>query len=136
MSKVEKNLNKDELLKIVEYIKLINPETPAEDIKIWMLNQKDAVANQEQLKPKEENTIFECVLNKNKKIAFSKIFELYKTRLITRKDKEDVKNYLLNNNYIIKKENKDGRVMYYTINKEKEEDFSKWINENLIIQHS
>lgn len=130
MSKVEKNLNKDEILKIIEYIKLINPETPAEDIKIWMLNQKNV------LNLKEENPIFECVLNKNKKIAFSKIFELYKTRLITRKDKEDVKNYLLNNKYIIKKENKDGRVMYYNINKEKEEDFSKWINENLIIQHS
>lgn len=130
-----------ELNDLIEYIKNLSPETEAESIKTYLLNYKlkqsetkeqNETKEQSETKEQDENLINKITVKNIVKL--SKIYEYYKNKLITKKQKEEIKDYLLNNNYIKAKTNKNDKIMYYSINKEKIKDFIEWIKQNLIFE--
>lgn len=82
-------------------------------------------------KDDEKTNLINDIL-KMKKIKLSTIYENYKTELIIKKQKDDVKNILINNEFINPVKNKNDKITSYSINESKKEDFKIWLNENLI----
>jgi hypothetical protein len=103
-----------------KYISEITKETNAEDIKNYLLNFK-TLSN--------FKTQYPLITNEANCIKLYKVYQYYKNALITRKQKDEVKDFLINNGYIIPSENKRNKI--YNININKINEFSDWINDNL-----
>lgn len=118
---------------LIKYIKDLTEETNAEDIKQYLLKYKESL-NSNELNQNETNqtTLKNDIIVKNS-VRISKIYDCYKDKLITKKQKEEVKDFLINNGYIKQKTNKNNRTVGYVVNNEKINEFNEWINENLIL---
>lgn len=123
---------------LIKYIKNLTEETNAEDIKQYLLKYKESLnqneANQTNQRSDHETnqtTLKNDIIVKNS-VRISKIYDYYKDKLITKKQKEEVKDYLINNDYIKQKTNKNNRIVGYVVNNEKINEFNEWMKENLI----
>lgn len=112
---------------LIKYIKDLTEETNAEDIKQYLLKYKESLNNES-----NQTTLKNDIIVKNS-VRISKIYDYYKDKLITKKQKEEVKDFLINNGYIKQKTNKNNRTVGYVVNNEKINEFNEWIKENLIL---
>lgn len=71
------------------------------------------------------------ILNK-RLLKISDIYDNYKFGLITKQQKEDVKKELINSDFINEIYNKNNKINGYKINKDKIEDFRKWLIRNFV----
>lgn len=123
-----------EINDLIKYIKDLTEETNAEDIKQYLLKYKESLnneSNQTTLNLNDLGSLKNDIIVKNS-VRLSKIYDYYKDKLITKKQKEEVKDFLINNGYIKQKTNKNNRTVGYVVNKEKINEFNEWIKENLI----
>lgn len=121
---VDDNLKlEDYKVKLLEIKELFKPKKEQE--------QQDAKARQEQQKENEINKVVDDIL-KFKRIKLSLIYNHYKYKLITKKQKEEVKDLLLNSNYINLIKNKNDKTIGYELNEDNKEEFKKWLIDNLI----
>lgn len=116
-----------ESIDLIKYIKDLTEETNAEDIKQYLLKYKES------LKDKDNKTTLKNDIIVKNSVRLSKIYDYYKDKLITKKQKEEIKDYLINNGYIKQKINKNNRTIGYVVNKEKINEFDEWVKENLIL---
>lgn len=112
---------------LIEYIKNLTEETNAEDIKQYLLKYKESL----NLNETNQTTLKNDIIVKNS-VRISKIYDYYKDKLITKKQRDEVKDYLINNGYIKQKTNKNNRTVGYVVNNEKINEFNEWMKENLI----
>lgn len=111
---------------LIKYVKDLTEETNAEDIKQYLLKYKES------LNQNDKTTLKNDIIVKNS-VRMSKIYDYYKDKLITKKQKEEVKDFLINNGYIKQKTNKNNRTVGYVVNNEKINEFNEWMKENLIL---
>lgn len=147
----------DKLNKLCDIIKDINDDIKPEDAKIKLFEiiklfdttidvneilndetnahfiRKDN-ASQEQEQPEEtkneKNEVIDKILAE-KRIKLNNIYKHYKTQLITRKQRDEVKNILVNNKFVETIENKDGKITSYVRIDENVDKFKKWLIDNL-----
>ena len=117
---------------LIKYIKDLTEETNAEDIKQYLLKYKESLNLNNEKDENEANktTLKNDIIVKNS-VRISKIYDYYKDKLITKKQKEEVKDFLINNGYIKQKTNKNNRTVGYVVNNEKINEFNEWMKENL-----
>lgn len=128
-----------EINDLIKYIKDLTEETNAEDIKQYLLKYKGSLnlndlgsLNDENDENQQTNpTILKNDIIVKNSVRISKIYDYYKDKLITKKQKEEVKDFLINNGYIKQKTNKNNRTVGYVVNNEKINEFNEWMKENL-----
>lgn len=119
---------------LIKYIKDLTEETNAEDIKQYLLKYKESLNINEENNQNDKTTLKQNDIIVKNSVRISKIYDYYKDKLITKKQKEEVKDYLINNDYIKQKTNKNNRTVGYVVNNEKINEFNEWIKENLILK--
>ena len=134
-------------IKLFEIIKLFDETIDAKEILNDKTDESDddafarhAFARQEQeqtketKEPKEPKDKTNEAINEilaDKRIKLNNIYKHYKTQLITRKQKEEVKNILINNKFVETIENKNGKITSYVRIDENVDKFKKWLADNL-----
>lgn len=79
----------------------------------------------------QNNSDIENILN-SKRVKLSLIYNNYQYKLITKKQKEEIRDLLVNNKYIKIIKSKNNKILGYELNEDKKEDFKKWLIDNLI----
>jgi hypothetical protein len=149
----------DKINKLCDIIKDINDDIKPEDAKIKLFEiiklfdetidvkeilndetkeQPEEKQEQKQEEPKtkdektkdEKNEVIDKILAE-KRIKLNNIYKHYKTQLITRKQRDEVKNILVNNKFVETIENKDGKITSYVKIDENVDKFKKWLIDNL-----
>lgn len=123
----------EQLNKFYEILNEVNEDLKLEDYKTKLLEIKELFKQEqtEQQKQKVDNEIIDNIL-KSKRIKLTLIYNYYKYKLITKKQKEEVRDLLINNDYIKLLKNKKDKILGYELNEDKKKDFKKWLIDNLI----
>lgn len=129
----------EQLNKFYEILNGVDDNLKLEDYKAKLLEIKELFKpkkeeQEEQKENNEQNKVDEVVndILKFKRIKLSLIYNHYKYKLITKKQKEEVKDLLLNSNYINLIKNKNDKTIGYELNEDNKEEFRKWLSDNLI----
>lgn len=127
----------EQLNKFYEILNGVDDNLKLEDYKVKLLEIKELFKpkqeqqEQQEQKENEINKVVDDIL-KFKRIKLSLIYNHYKYKLITKKQKEEVKDLLLNSNYINLIKNKNDKTIGYELNEDNKEEFKKWLIDNLI----
>lgn len=123
----------EQLNKFYEILNGVDDNLKLEDYKVKLLEIKELFKpkQEEEQKENEINKVVDDIL-KFKRIKLSLIYNHYKYKLITKKQKEEVKDLLLNSNYINLIKNKNDKTIGYELNEDNKEEFKKWLIDNLI----
>ena len=122
----------DAKIKLFEIIKLFDATIDTKEILNDETKESDEESKEqskEQSKDKTNEAINEILADK--RIKLNNIYKHYKTQLITRKQKEEVKNILINNKFVETIENKNGKITSYVRIDENVDKFKKWLADNL-----
>jgi hypothetical protein len=69
----------------------------------------------------------------SKRLKISDIYKYYKFGLVTRKQKQDLKDELMKNKFVEEVYGKNYKIIGYDIIEDNKDNFKKWMFENLII---
>lgn len=131
----------ERLNELYDILKEVDKNLKLEDYKTKLLKIKELFTPIKEesdkstgFSPKEQETNNELIeeVLKGKRFKLSIVYNHYKYKLITKQQKEEIKNTLINNDYINVIKNKNDKVVGYEINKDKQEDLKKWLIDNLI----
>ena len=120
-------------IKLFEIIKLFDETIDAKEILNDETDESDDETKEtkEPKEPKDKTTEAINEILADKRIKLNNIYKHYKTQLITRKQKEEVKNILINNKFVETIENKNGKITSYVRIDENVDKFKKWLADNL-----